>query len=76
MGRLDHPRRHVTEGERVIVLARDSARNKATGKSMEARVAHSFIVRAGQIVGMEQIVDSWRTSRTDAAIDAKCRLGR
>jgi ketosteroid isomerase-like protein len=30
----------------------------ATGKDMTARVAHSFIVRGGQIVRMEQIVDS------------------
>ncbi|XVV39692.1 nuclear transport factor 2 family protein [Streptomyces sp. CA-100214] len=49
---------YVTEGERVVVFARYSARNKATGKTMEARVAHSFIVRSGQIVRMEQIVDS------------------
>ena len=53
-----HDDTYVAEGERVVVLARYSARNKATGKTMEARVAHSFIVRAGRIVRMEQIVDS------------------
>lgn len=41
-----------------MVLARYSARNRATGKTMEARVAHSFVVRGGLIVRMEQIVDS------------------
>ena len=53
-----HDDTYVVDGERVVVLARYTARNKATGKDMAARVAHSFIVRAGQIVRMEQIVDS------------------
>jgi hypothetical protein len=53
-----HDDTYVVDGERVVVLARYTARNKATGKDMVARVAHSFIVRGGQIVGMEQIVDS------------------
>ncbi|MEV6192817.1 nuclear transport factor 2 family protein [Streptomyces sp. NPDC051920] len=53
-----HDDTYVTDGERVVVLARYTARNKTTGKTMEARVAHSFIVRSGRIVRMEQIVDS------------------
>ena len=53
-----HDDTYVADGERVVVLARYSARNKTTGKAMEARVAHSFIVRGGRIVRMEQIVDS------------------
>lgn len=53
-----HDDTYVVDGERVVVLARYTARNKATGKDMTARVAHSFIVRDGQIVRMEQIVDS------------------
>jgi ketosteroid isomerase-like protein len=53
-----HDDTYVVDGERVVVLARCTARNKATGKEMVARVAHSFIVRDGQIVHMEQIVDS------------------
>jgi len=53
-----HDDTYVVDGERVVVLARYTARNKATGKDMTARVAHSFIVRSGQIVRMEQIVDS------------------
>jgi hypothetical protein len=35
---------YVVGGERVVVLARYTATNKATGKPMTARVAHSFIV--------------------------------
>ena len=53
-----HDDTYVADGERVVVLARYSARNKATGKAMEARVAHAFTVRGGRIVRMEQIVDS------------------
>lgn len=53
-----HDDTYVVDGERVVVLARYTARNKATGKDMAARVAHSFIVRNGQIVRMEQFVDS------------------
>jgi uncharacterized protein len=55
---ITHDDTYIVDGERVVVLARYTARNKATGKNMIARVAHSFIVRNGQIVRMEQIVDS------------------
>lgn len=49
---------YIVDGEHVVVLARYSAGNKATGKSMQARVAHSLTVRNGKIVRFEQIVDS------------------
>lgn len=55
---ITHDDTYVADGEQVVVLARYSARNKATGKAMEARVAHAFTVRGGMIVRMEQIVDS------------------
>jgi ketosteroid isomerase-like protein len=34
------------------------ATNKATGKDIDVRVAHHFIVRAGRIVRFEQFVDT------------------
>jgi hypothetical protein len=34
------------------------ARHKTTGKRLDARVAHHFIVRGGLIVRFEQFVDS------------------
>ncbi|MEY9968332.1 ketosteroid isomerase-like protein [Streptacidiphilus sp. MAP12-16] len=55
---VTHDDTYVVDGERVVVLARYSAVNKATGKSMEVRVAHSFVVRGGRIVRFEQFVDS------------------
>jgi len=53
-----HDDRYIADGENVVVLARYTARNKATGKVLDARVAHHFIVRGGLIVRFEQFVDT------------------
>jgi ketosteroid isomerase-like protein len=53
-----HDDTYVTEGEHVVVLARYTATNKATGKALDVRVAHHFTVRGGQIVRFEQFVDT------------------
>jgi uncharacterized protein len=53
-----HDDRYVVDGENVVVLARYTARNKTTGKLLDARVAHHFIVRGGLIVRFEQFVDT------------------
>ena len=53
-----HDDRYVVDGENVVVLARYTARNKATGKLLSARVAHHFVVRGGLIVRFEQFVDT------------------
>ena len=53
-----HDDTYVVDGENVVVLARYTARNKATGKDLDARVAHHFVVRAGHIVRFEQFVDT------------------
>jgi hypothetical protein len=53
-----HDDRYVVDGENVVVLARYTARHKTTGKRLDARVAHHFIVRGGLIVRFEQFVDS------------------
>jgi ketosteroid isomerase-like protein len=57
-GWVAHDDRYVVEGEDVVVLARYTARNKATGKLLNVRVAHHFIVRGGLIVRFEQFVDT------------------
>ncbi|MER6497579.1 nuclear transport factor 2 family protein, partial [Streptomyces griseorubiginosus] len=46
------------DGENVVVLARYTAVNKATGKPIDVRVAHHFVVRGGLIVRFEQFVDT------------------
>jgi hypothetical protein len=53
-----HDDTYVVDGENVVVLARYTATNKATGKSINVRVAHHFIVRGGRIVRFEQFVDT------------------
>jgi ketosteroid isomerase-like protein len=55
---IAHDDRYVVDGENVVVLARYTARNEATGKLLDARVAHHFIVRGGLIVRFEQFVDT------------------
>lgn len=49
---------YVVDGENVVVLARYTATNKATGKPIDVRVAHHFVVRGGLIVRFEQFVDT------------------
>jgi len=53
-----HDDRYVVDGENVVVLARYTARHKATGKHLDVRVAHHFVVRSGLIVRFEQFVDT------------------
>ncbi len=53
-----HDDQYVVEGENVVVLARYTARNRATGKDLNARVVHHFVVRGGLIVRFEQFVDT------------------
>ncbi|MFD0569065.1 nuclear transport factor 2 family protein [Kitasatospora gansuensis] len=53
-----HDDTYVVDGENVVVLARYTAVNKATGKPIDVRVAHAFVVRGGRIVRFEQFVDT------------------
>jgi uncharacterized protein len=53
-----HDDTYVVDGENVVVLARYTATNKATGKDIAVRVAHHFVVRGGRIVRFEQFVDT------------------
>jgi ketosteroid isomerase-like protein len=64
-----HDDTYVVDGENVAVLARYTAVNKATGKHLNARVAHHFTVRGGLIVRFEQFADTAlvRAAMTDGA---------
>jgi ketosteroid isomerase-like protein len=57
-GWVAHDDTYVVDGESVVVLARYTATNKATGKPIDVRVAHHFVVRGGMIVRFEQFVDT------------------
>lgn len=53
-----HDDTYVTDGENVVVLARYTAVHKTTGKALNVRVAHHFVVRGGLIVRFEQFADT------------------
>lgn len=53
-----HDDTYLVDGENVVVLARYTASNRATGKPLAVRVAHHFVVRGGLIVRFEQFVDT------------------
>ncbi len=53
-----HDDTYLVDGENVVVLARYTATNKTTGKDINVRVAHHFVVRGGTIVRFEQFVDT------------------
>jgi len=53
-----HDDTYVVDGENVVVLARYTASHRGTGKPLDARVAHHFVVRGGLIVRFEQFVDT------------------
>ena len=57
-GWVAHDDTYVVDGENVVVLARYTARHRAAGKPLAARVAHHFVVRSGLIVRFEQFVDT------------------
>jgi hypothetical protein len=42
-----HDDTYIAAGENVVVLARYTAVNKSTGKEINVRVAHHFVVRGG-----------------------------
>ena len=53
-----HDDTYLADGENVVVLARYTAVYQATGRSLDVRVAHHFVVRGGLIVRFEQFVDT------------------
>jgi len=62
-----HDDSYVVDGENVVVLARYTATHRATGKALNVRVAHHFIVRGGLIVRFEQFVDTLKVAEAAEA---------
>jgi ketosteroid isomerase-like protein len=67
-GLVVHDDTYVADGESVVVLARYTATNRATGKDLNVRVAHHFIVRGGLIVRFEQFVDTAKVLEAMSAL--------
>jgi uncharacterized protein len=57
-GYTAHDDAYVTDGEDVVVLARYTGRHRVTGKALDVRVAHHYVVRSGLIVRFEQFADT------------------
>jgi ketosteroid isomerase-like protein len=52
--------RMVVAGDTVLVEARYHATGRATGKPLDAQVAHVFDLRDGKIVRFQQYTDTWQ----------------
>ena len=52
--------RMVAAGDTVLVEARYRATAKATGKPLDAQVAHIWDLRGGKIVRFQQYTDTWQ----------------
>ena len=52
--------RMVASGDTVVVEARYRATAKATGKPLNAQVAHVWDLRDGKIVRFQQYTDTWQ----------------
>ena len=66
-GWVAHDDSYVVDGENVVVLARYTASHRTTGKDLNVRVAHHFIVRGGRIVRFEQFVDTAKVAEAARA---------
>jgi uncharacterized protein len=51
------PKEFIAQGDRVVVLGRDTARVKATGKVIESAWVHAFSVRDGKIARLDEYND-------------------
>ena len=65
-----HDDDYIVEGENVVVLARYTAKHRATGNPLNVRVAHHFIVRGGLIVRFEQFVDTAKVAEASLPADS------
>jgi ketosteroid isomerase-like protein len=56
-------RRMVGAGDTVLVEARYLATARATGKKLDAQVAHVWDVRGGKLVRFQQYTDTWQVAQ-------------
>ena len=51
------PKEFIAQGDRVVVIGDDTARVKATGRTVEFRWVHAFTVLNGKVVAFEEYGD-------------------
>jgi ketosteroid isomerase-like protein len=52
------PRTFLADGDRVVVLGEESARVRATGKSLDVSWAHVFTLKDGKVAAFEDYADT------------------
>ncbi|GAB2704802.1 MULTISPECIES: nuclear transport factor 2 family protein [Comamonas] len=53
-----HVHSYLADGDRVAAFGRYTGTHRASGRAMEAGFSHLYQLRGGQIIRMEQVVDS------------------
>ena len=67
-------RRIVGFGETVLVEARYRATVKATGKALDAQVAHVWDLRDGKVVHWQQYSDTWQFAQATGVAPVEVSL--
>ncbi len=58
-----HVDEYVAQGDTVVALGRYLASHRASGRELDARTVHIWRVRAGKLVGFEQLTDTLLVKR-------------
>lgn len=61
-------RRIVAAGDTVLVEARYKGTAKATGKAIDAQVAHVWDLREGEAVRFQQYTDTWHFAQATGVV--------
>lgn len=61
------PEEYLDAGDTVVVLGRYRGTNKATGRAMDAQLAHVWRVADGKVVAFQQYTDTLGTARAAGA---------
>jgi uncharacterized protein len=64
----------VAAGDTVLVEARYKATAKATGKPLDAQVAHVWDLRDGKVVRFQQYSDTWHFAQVTRVVPAERAL--
>lgn len=62
-----HPEEYLDAGDTVVVLGRYRGIHKATGKAMDAQLAHVWRVRDGKAAAFQQYTDTLGAARAAGA---------
>ena len=52
------PREYIAQGDRIVVLGEETARVRATGKTLDLDWVHVFTLRNGKVVAFQEFFDT------------------